>query len=325
MPGKFVKVCAAGAVMLAAVWQPAGNGAAAEQAPCQAFRETDKQVCGPFLAYWRQHGGVAQQGFPISGEFKEVSEVDGNTYAVQYFERAVFEMHPENKPPYNVLLSLLGREAYGRKYPNGAPEQRADTSTGSILFRETGNRLGGQFLQYWQRNGGLAQFGYPISNAFNERSTLDGQEYTVQYFERAVFELHPENQAPYDVLLSQLGTFEMKRKYAKTLPLGIWGGDHVGLFATATGATIEYDCAHGTIDQPIAIDAKGNFDATGTHVVEFGGPLRAGDIPDSHPARYTGLTDGRTMTLKITLTDLNQTLGPYVLLYGKTPKIVKCV
>jgi hypothetical protein len=28
---------------------------------------------------------------------------------VQYFERAVFEHHPENQPPYNVLLSLLGK------------------------------------------------------------------------------------------------------------------------------------------------------------------------------------------------------------------------
>jgi hypothetical protein len=37
--------------------------------------------------------------------------------------------------------------------------------------------------------------------------------YTVQYFERAVFEYHPENQPPYDVLLSQLGTYQYKAKY----------------------------------------------------------------------------------------------------------------
>jgi hypothetical protein len=35
----------------------------------------------------------------------------------------------------------------------------------------------------------------------------------VQYFERAVMEYHPENKVPYDVLLSQLGTFQYKAKY----------------------------------------------------------------------------------------------------------------
>ncbi|MFL5735444.1 MAG: alpha/beta fold hydrolase, partial [Chloroflexia bacterium] len=40
---------------------------------------------------------------------------------------------------------------------------------------------------------------------------LNGKPYTVQYFERAVFELHPENAAPYDVLLSQLGTFQNQK------------------------------------------------------------------------------------------------------------------
>ncbi len=35
--------------------------------------------------------------------------------------------------------------------------------------------------------------------------TIDGKAYTVQYFERARFEWHPENPAPYDVLLGQFG------------------------------------------------------------------------------------------------------------------------
>jgi hypothetical protein len=38
---------------------------------------------------------------------------DGNEYQVQYFERARFELHPENEPPFNVLLGLLGREVSG--------------------------------------------------------------------------------------------------------------------------------------------------------------------------------------------------------------------
>ena len=42
---------------------------------------------------------------------------------------------------------------------------------------------------------------------------LNGESYTVQYFERAVFEYHPENAAPNDMLLSQLGTFRYRQKY----------------------------------------------------------------------------------------------------------------
>src|SRR5439155_24507773 len=71
---------------------------------------------GLFLAYWRNHGGLAQQGFPISDEFQERSDLDGKTYTVQYFERAVFEYHPENKAPYDVLLSQLGTTRYRAVY-----------------------------------------------------------------------------------------------------------------------------------------------------------------------------------------------------------------
>jgi hypothetical protein len=180
---------------------------------CRSFPETAKEVCGLFLSYWNEHGGLTQQGFPMTGEFNELSSTNGKTYTVQYFERAVFEKHPENKPPYDVLLSLLGNAFYSQKYPGGAPNQQANTSTGSMLFPETGKRLGGRFLDYWRTHGGLMQQGYPISNEFMEKSDLNGQTYRVQYFERAVFEYHPEEKPPFDVLLSQLGTYYVKQKY----------------------------------------------------------------------------------------------------------------
>src|SRR4051812_42452323 len=71
------------------------------------FPATGKSVQGKFLQYWNEHGGLAQQGYPISDEMQEKNDTDGKTYTVQYFERAVFEMHPENPAPYDVLLSLL--------------------------------------------------------------------------------------------------------------------------------------------------------------------------------------------------------------------------
>ena len=179
----------------------------------RTFTETGKTVTGIFLDYWNNNGGLAQQGFPISSLMTEVSDLDGKSYTVQYFERAVFEYHPENPPPYNVLLSQLGTFSYTEKYPGGAPNQTPNAAEGSLLFQETGKRIGGKFLDYWRRNGSLAQNGYPISDEFEERSDLNGQTYTVQYFERAAFEYHPENQPPSEVLLSQLGTFRYRQKY----------------------------------------------------------------------------------------------------------------
>ncbi|MDQ3705910.1 MAG: DUF885 domain-containing protein [Chloroflexota bacterium] len=186
------------------------------QSDSRTFPETGKTVKGRFLTYWNEHGGLPQQGYPISGEMQEKSDTDGRTYTVQYFERAVFEHHPENAAPNDVLLSLLGNFVYKQKYPNGAPAQKPNTSAGSQLFQQTGKRVGGLFLDYWQKHGGLAQQGYPISDEFTEKSALDGKTYTVQYFERAVFEHHPENQPPFNVLLSQLGTFRYQARYSAT-------------------------------------------------------------------------------------------------------------
>src|SRR6266566_1672325 len=108
---------------------PQANPATA-QATGRTFPETGKTVMGKFLAYWNTHGGLAQQGYPISEQMQERSDTDGKTYAVQYFERAVFEAHPENKAPYDVLLSQLGTFQYRQKYPHGAPGQTPDQANG---------------------------------------------------------------------------------------------------------------------------------------------------------------------------------------------------
>jgi hypothetical protein len=186
--------------------------------PLNYFPATGHNLSPLFSSYWQQHGGMAQQGMPITEALREVSDNDGKVYAVQYFERAVFEMHPENQPPYNVLLSLLGADAYKQKYGSaGAPNQHVSTDD-PLYFSQTGHTIGGRFRQYWEDHGGLAQQGYPISDEFTEVSALDDKPYTVQYFQRAEFEYHPENQAPNDVLLSQLGTLKAKQLGTQVVP-----------------------------------------------------------------------------------------------------------
>jgi hypothetical protein len=144
----------------------------------------------------------------------ERSEVDGKTYTVQYFERAVFERHPENAPPYDVLLTLLGAMALRERFPSGPPPGEPNAMPGeSVLFPETGKRVSGPFLAYWRANGGLAQQGYPLTDAFYLSETRAAPPRVVQYFERAVFELHPGNDPPYNVLLSRLGAQRYEHLY----------------------------------------------------------------------------------------------------------------
>jgi hypothetical protein len=177
---------------------------------CRNYPETSLRVCGRFLAHWDEHGGLAVFGYPISDLRNEASDIDGRVYAVQYFERAVFEYHPENTQPYDVLLSLVGLVHFKQKYPVKPPHQMQSVDVNALDFPESGKRLGGTFLRHWQANGGLHTFGYPVTDEVDEVSDLNGKTYRMQYFERAVFELHPENAPPYEVLLSNLGALRLR-------------------------------------------------------------------------------------------------------------------
>ena len=247
-------------VVLALIVASLASIPAQAQGNSRTFPETGKTISGAFLQYWNRHGGLAQQGFPISEVIQETSATDGKIYTVQYMERAVFEQHPENKPPYDVLLSLLGVFRYQQKYPQGAPGQVPNTEPNARLFPETGKRVGGLFRSYWESHGGLAQQGYPISDEFDEVSDLDGKSYKVQYFERAVFEYHPENQPPYNVLLSQLGTFRYRDRYGGlSAQLNGNGNQTTAPFALKAGLAV-FQSVRSATDGYFYIDV---FDASG--------------------------------------------------------------
>lgn len=179
--------------------------------PVTYFPLVGHALSGVFLDYWNAHGGLEQFGYPITEEFQEASPGSGKMYTVQYLERARFELHPENDPPYNVLLGLLGRTiTHGRN--NEAPflPVQPQTSPGSVYFEATEHNLAPQFAQYWQGHGGLPVYGYPISEAFTETSPSDGKPYLVQYFERNRLEYHPELPDENRVSLGLLGVQLLK-------------------------------------------------------------------------------------------------------------------
>jgi len=170
--------------------------------PRRCFAEIGRCVQGRFLAYWEAHGGLALNGYPLGDETSQTLE-DGQAHIVQYFERTRLEYHPRNVgTPYEVLLGQFGRRVLAT-VPD-APTAPVQAEAGYRYFPETGHNVGPRFAAYWEAHGGLAQFGFPLSEPF-EQTLESGETYTVQYFERARFEYHPENAAPYDVLLGQFG------------------------------------------------------------------------------------------------------------------------
>ena len=67
-------------------------------------------------------------------------------------------------------------------------------------FEETGHYVCGDFLEFYDTRGGLENFGYPLTESFDDPA----RGLRVQYFQRARMEWHPYNPAPYTVQLGLL-------------------------------------------------------------------------------------------------------------------------
>src|SRR3954453_584081 len=90
-------------------------------------------------------------------------------------------------------------------------------SAASDYYTETGHYLYGQFRDYWNGNGGLLQFGFPITKVFDQQSE-DGKTHPTQYLQRVVFEQHAENKGtPFEVLGRRLSAL-LTADRAKTDP-----------------------------------------------------------------------------------------------------------
>jgi hypothetical protein len=108
------------------------------------------------------------------------------------------------------------------------------------------------------------------------------------------------------------------------LPTGVWGGKHISLEVTKTGGVLEYDCAHGSIDQKIVPDRQGNFRVSGKHVEEHGGPVRQSEKSEGYAVVYVGQIKGEKMKLSILRKDNKKTVGTFALTRGQEPFVVKC-
>ncbi len=166
----------------------------------QYFSQTGHSVSGAVLRFYRNTGGLERHGFPVSELvlFK-------NRY-LQYFERSIIEFQPDYAGTDReiTLLSL--------PYPdNGATLVTAfQSSPDKWYFPETGHSLTDQFLTFWRNNGGKESFGLPTSEPFLEVQP-NGNKLTVQYFEDAKLEFHPENGDNYKVQIALTGLEAAKK------------------------------------------------------------------------------------------------------------------
>jgi hypothetical protein len=163
----------------------------AQSAGEQYFKETGHWVKGEFLTKYNSvPDPLARYGYPITEAFLDQTR----NLLVQYFQKARFEMHPEAPPGQLVHLTPLG----DLLYEPGAPVPSGVRSSTCRTF-ENGYKVCYSLLKFFDQNGGLAQFGLPISNLEYRNGLM------VQYFQYARFEFNYRSPLGEMVGLAHLG------------------------------------------------------------------------------------------------------------------------
>jgi hypothetical protein len=158
------------------------------------YSATGHNVSETFFEYFKANGGISRFGYPITEGY-----VENNGLYVQYFQKARLEWHPANPDPYKILLGLLGEDLGKKQAPILASQIPAATDPNCIYFAQTGHKVCNSFLSYFQANGGVDAFGYPITEYVQENGLI------VQYFQRALMEWHPGKPAGQRVVTATLG------------------------------------------------------------------------------------------------------------------------
>lgn len=106
--------------------------------------------------------------------------------------------------------------------------------------------------------------------------------------------------------------------------VGSWGGPHAGIRFEGGLASVEFDCASGTIDGPVYPAKDGSFTAKGSVRTGTGGPVRVGQIFKSQRATYSGQVAKDAMTLNVMIEN-GTAMGPFALTQGAAPLLTRCL
>lgn len=177
----FLTLC-----LLAGTW----GSAKAQDPTFEYFDETGHNVQGEFYKFYKSvPDPLLVFGYPITEEF---TSKDGQR--VQYFQRARFEFHTELPEGQHIILTSIGKGTYTPQSPLSVYSPLA-----CRMYNETGFSVCFAFLDFFDKNGGVTQFGYPVSPFEYHENMI------VQYFEKARFEWRPWNPESQRVVISDLG------------------------------------------------------------------------------------------------------------------------
>jgi hypothetical protein len=177
----FLTIC-----LLAATWRSVD----AQSPDFEYFDETGHNVQGDFYSYYKSAADpLLVFGYPITEEF---DSKDGKH--VQYFQRARFEYLANLPDGQRVQPTSIGSATY-------TPESQINIFSpfACRYYNQTTFAVCFAFLEFLDKNGGVAQFGYPISPFEYHDSVI------VQYFEKARLEWRPWNPEAQRVVVSDLG------------------------------------------------------------------------------------------------------------------------
>ena len=87
---------------------------------------------------------------------------------------------------------------------------RTDSPPQCYDANHRGQCIAWEFTDYWERNGGLDVFGYPITGIACEYNQASGNKYYTQWFERRRLEIHPELPSRYYISEGLLGVERLR-------------------------------------------------------------------------------------------------------------------
>lgn len=110
------------------------------------------------------------------------------------------------------------------------------------------------------------------------------------------------------------------------VPPGLWSGEQLILTVTPTGATVEFECGAGRLDEPLILDDRGSFVLRGSYAAQSGGPASATQTTTpALSARYRGhLTDPSHLVLTVELPASDTSQGPFELELGGEDSLQRC-
>lgn len=192
---------------------PAALGRRVEICPAIALPGVAQPLAGDFAQLFSTLGGTTPRspaealavfGAPLGPARQELSSDCRTTASVLTTERQRLELHPELDWPFRVSGALIGAAVYRQKYGAGELPRRTNLQGDAIADA--------RFKAFFESYGGLPVFGYPIGGLLSEPDAATGGQKSVQYFERARFELIP-GAAPGAGLLDQVRLAALAREY----------------------------------------------------------------------------------------------------------------